>query len=416
MNLPTLESLAFANFFFLAISVIGLFWILIRLRTQYDISENLRKDAEKYQELFDLTLDGVFMTDSSGRFEYINQSGANILGFRDPRECSEANLFNIISLAESSNIVNQKIIRGYYKNQLIELKKDDSISIFIELTANPRLGADGALKGYNAIFRDVTKRLKTENELKRHQDQLEEMLAERTNDLQKINLNLQKEAEAHHAAKETIEHALAEKNELLKEIHHRIKNNLQLIVSLLNLQIKKIDDEKILKELQKSLERIRAMTLIHEKLYYSEDFVSINLEEYIKSLLRTHYANDDIDPEMCSVILNINPECRVGLFMAVPAGIILNELLTNSIRHACDFENNEKLEIIISFNKKGDEYFVLDFQDNGRGFPDGVSFKTPESLGLKLISILAEDQLNGVVKVQSGKGLSYHILLPDNKS
>ena len=199
-------------------------------------------------------------------------------------------------------------------------------------------------------------------------------------------------------AEQQIFDSLKEKEELLKEIHHRVKNNMQIISSLLYLQSKDIKDEKINEMLLNSQNRIKTMALIHEKLYQSKDLTNIDFADYIKSLLISFikYPNIKITSQVDSI--------RLPITKAIPCGLIVNELVTNAIKYA--FPDDKKGNIIISLIE-GEEHFTLTVRDDGIGMSK-IDFSNIKTLGLTLVDSLTK-QLNGHIETNSENGTSFQI-------
>lgn len=195
-----------------------------------------------------------------------------------------------------------------------------------------------------------------------------------------------------------------EKSLMLKEIHHRVKNNLQIISSLLNLHADTVQDPRVLSLFEDLRHRVNSMALIHEKMYQSKNLVNIDIAGYIDELIRTlidaYDSNKSI--RLKSDIGNI--EFKIDTI--VPLGLILSEIVSNSLKYA--FEGREEGEISVSMKKFGNNLFTLEVADNGSGIPANVDFKTTESLGMMLIRMLTE-QLNGEVTIRSEKGTQYKI-------
>jgi len=205
-------------------------------------------------------------------------------------------------------------------------------------------------------------------------------------------------------AEEKIEKSLKEKTVLLQEIHHRVKNNLQIIASLLNLQSRHIKDKEALEMLQATRKRVFSMALVHERLYKSEDFARIDFRKYIEEMTvhlltfhRDKMEKVSFEKDIKKTIIDINK--------AVPLGLILNELITNTLKHA--FPKNREGKIKIKFNKKGSRYDLI-ISDNGIGFPKDLDFRKAESMGLTLITSLV-NQIDGEIKLDRSKGTSFKI-------
>jgi len=204
--------------------------------------------------------------------------------------------------------------------------------------------------------------------------------------------------------------SLREKEILLKEIHHRVKNNLQVISSILNLQSSFVTDENTLEILQESRNRIRSMAIIHENLYRTEDFSSINFSSYLENLSANLVASYRINEE---VVLKTNLEdVDLVLDQAIPCGLLVNELITNALKYA--WKHGEKGVITINLFQEGTQ-INLQILDDGIGLPFNFYQNKPETLGLQLVETLIE-QLDGELDVQIENGTKFFIKFENNKS
>ena len=207
---------------------------------------------------------------------------------------------------------------------------------------------------------------------------------------------------------ERMKSSLKEKEVLLREIHHRVKNNLQIISSLLSLQSRYIEDEYAHTMFQESIHRIRSMALVHEKLYDAEDFGKIDLTDYFNRLARDLYRSYRIDPRL--IKLNVHVEdISFPIDLAVPCGLIVNELVSNVLKHAFppSWEGRGKIGISIRLNEDGE--VELSVKDNGVGIPKDLDVRKTKSLGLKLVTVLVEDQLCGKIRLDVRKGTKFLI-------
>ena len=202
--------------------------------------------------------------------------------------------------------------------------------------------------------------------------------------------------------------ALSEKEVLLKEIHHRVKNNLMVISSLLSLQSQYIKDKASQDMFKESQNRARSMALIHERLYQSTDLKRINFGHYIRSL-STELFNTYRDN--CGHIkLKINVEdIFLDINTSIPLGLILNEIFTNSLTHA--FSEGKKGEVNVEFHPEDDHYKLI-MKDNGIGIPEDIDFHNIDSLGLQLIMILT-NQIDGNIKIDRNNGTTFKITFKD---
>lgn len=210
---------------------------------------------------------------------------------------------------------------------------------------------------------------------------------------------------------EKVRASLQEKEVLLKEIHHRVKNNMQIISSLLNLEAAAAGTEGDRDIFRDSQSRIRAMALVHEKLYQSHDLANINFREYIEDLIRTLYALYNADRGKVRTVV-MAEGVTMGIDTAILCGLIVNELVTNSLRHA--FPEGKTGEIRISLEQSGGgegkrEAYRLVVQDDGVGVPAVISLRDAGTLGLQLVTGLAEHQLQGKVSLERNGGARFTI-------
>lgn len=206
------------------------------------------------------------------------------------------------------------------------------------------------------------------------------------------------------AAEEKLRDSLLEKEVLLKEIHHRVKNNMNVLISLLHLQCQHVDDLKGILAIQMCIKRIYSMALIHEKLYKSENFANVNFRDYtitlIQELIRSYQVENYISTKIDVEEISLNIET------AVPLGLIINELITNAIKHG--FPDKRDGEIGISLTREKNNDYELSVHDNGVGLPAKIDVKSVSSLGLKLVDILSS-QINGKLNIKKGKGTTISI-------
>ncbi|OGU73168.1 MAG: hypothetical protein A2V93_09370 [Ignavibacteria bacterium RBG_16_34_14] len=254
---------------------------------------------------------------------------------------------------------------------------------------------------------DVTTAKEQEEELRRTKDELEIRVKERTQELLKINEELQKEIMERKKAIENTEAALREKEILIKEVHHRVKNNLQIISSLISLQSNQIKDKEMGHFFEQTKNRIKSIALVHEKLYKSRDLSSINCEEYLNELINNVY--ETIKTESSNVFLRIEIEkIFISIDFAISLALIINELASNSLKYA--FPNNRKGQIYVSLKQEDEAKFILVLRDDGVGFTKEVNLNNTNTLGLRLVNVLVE-QLGGTISVNNSKGTEYIITL-----
>jgi two-component sensor histidine kinase len=210
-------------------------------------------------------------------------------------------------------------------------------------------------------------------------------------------------------AEEKIRTALAEKEVLLKEVHHRVKNNLQIISTLLDLQSEGIRDGEALAAFRESQGRIKAMALIHERLYESKDLASIDLQRYIEELSAHLFASYVVDSGRISLQVDAGG-VSLGIDRAIPCGLIINELVTNALKHA--FPDNRQGEIHLGLQAGDDGIITLRVADNGVGLPPALDITSTGTLGLQLVTMLAR-QLRGEVSLVRENGTAFVVRFSD---
>ncbi|UBF27353.1 PAS domain S-box protein [Kovacikia minuta CCNUW1] len=206
-----------------------------------------------------------------------------------------------------------------------------------------------------------------------------------------------------------IQAALKEKEVLLKEIHHRVKNNLQIIYSLLRLQSRQIKDQQMAQFLLDSQNRVKSIALIHEKLYRSEDLAKINLKQYIPSLVSNLFSSYKINSDVVTLETKIE-DISLDIDTAIPCGLIINELISNSLKHAFPEGRGGKIHVRLHGKKKG--LIRLIVGDSGIGIPDKIDPARVKSLGLSLVRDLAS-QLKGTVRIHRHQGTLFVVTFPE---
>ena len=334
------------------------------------VEKSLQDSESKFRNLVETTPDMIWEIDKTGRFTYISPQSSDILGYT-PQEIIGKNIFSFIDPEAVENI--QKIfsnhIENYTKINTLEVPshRKDGTEITLEIRSVRANDNPDNHDGFQGIARDITERAIATNQLKT---------------------------------------SIHEKDILLQEIHHRVKNNMQIISSLLNLQITYLDDDGAVNLLKESQNRVRSMAIIHEKLYQSNDFTKINLTEYISSLVNGLFYSYSIKNNINSSI-DVD-DVELNIETAVPIGLILNELISNSLKHGFPKGGGE---IYIKL-KTFDEKYEMIVGDNGKGFPKDIDFKNTDSLGLQLINNLV-NQIDGQIVLNTDNGTEFKIIFPE---
>jgi PAS domain S-box-containing protein len=211
-------------------------------------------------------------------------------------------------------------------------------------------------------------------------------------------------------AEEKILASLREKEILLMEVHHRVKNNMQVISGLLDLQASSSGNPELIERLNESQSRIRSMALIHEKLYESKDFARIDLAGYVRTLSQDLFQSYKINPGKIDLIVQPDGDVYVDINKAIPCGLILNELISNALKHAFPRDRHGELQIIIRETKNTEIEILL--RDNGLGLPDDVDIHQPRTVGLHLVNGLVKNQLDGQMEVRRDNGTEFRIKFP----
>jgi PAS domain S-box-containing protein len=209
-------------------------------------------------------------------------------------------------------------------------------------------------------------------------------------------------------AEQQIKRSLKEKEIMLKEIHHRVKNNLQIISSLLDLQADTLSDTNVFQAFQDSKNRIRSMALVHENLYQSGDLARIDTEDYIKSVVDYFFSSYGQLEDRIVPIIHVE-NISLDMDTAVPIGLILTELLGNALKHA--FLPGQKGRLTVRFRSQGKSSLILMVRDNGVGLPEKMDLKAPKSLGLQLVTLLTR-QLGGAIEVERRSGTAFKVTFP----
>ena len=207
-------------------------------------------------------------------------------------------------------------------------------------------------------------------------------------------------------AEEKLKASLREKEVLLKEVHHRVKNNLQVVSSLISLQAEELKDAEARAALRESRQRVRSMALIHESLYRSENLASIRFKEYIDTVvkeLRRSYDNAGV-----SISVDVEP-ILLEIGSAVPCGLIINEILTNALKHA--FPGGRQGSVFLRMRRSGASRIELVVEDNGVGFPEGIDYRKVTSMGMTLVMSLAQ-QLDADIRMENAGGTKYTVEFP----
>jgi|GEM_PF-486338 len=330
-----------------------------------DITERKKAEEEikKFKTISDRAGYGTAIHDLEGNLIYVNETFAKMHGYT-AEELRGKNMVILYSEEHlSSNRLNELKKGGGYTTEEVYHKRKDNTS-FPALVSGTLIKDDKEHPLFVAVTAvDITKRKQAEDKIKQ---------------------------------------SLQEKEVLLREIHHRVKNNLQIISSLLSLQSRYIKDKKDFEMIEESQDRIRSMALIHEKLYQSENLADIDFDDYITDMvnrLMQLYGAEDI-----TLTVDVG-DISLGIDAAIPCGLIINELVSNCLKHAFSEGKGEIRILLHSVNG----YIELVVSDDGVGVAEDFDFRHTDTLGLRLVTILAEDQLDGDITLVRAKGTEFRI-------
>ncbi len=344
------------------------------------IEEALRESEQRFRAAFHQAAVGIAHVATDGRWLLVNQKLCDILGytpeelhlltFQDITHPDDLNTdLEYVDQILADNIQTYSIEKRYFH-------KDSSI-IWVNLTVSLTREVCGDPKYFISVIEDISERQAAQRDRKQWEEQ--------------------------------IQASLLEKEVLLKEIYHRVKNNLQVISSLLNLQSAYVKDKDDLVIFQQSQQRIASMALVHEKLYQSQDLARIDFGEYIRDLVASLFTAYEVNEDAIAMTVNIDDQVFLGLDTAIPCSLIIHELVSNSLKYAFPMGRNGTISI--DFKKNLDQELTLVVSDNGIGLPPNFDFENIASLGWELVDAFTH-QLSGNINIKSAIGLEFQVTFP----
>jgi PAS domain S-box-containing protein len=341
---------------------------LIDMRERKWAEQAWLESEKKYRHVVDNVQEGIWVLDSEGSTTFVSQRMAEMLKYdSDEMVGKRFFLFSDVKNAERAGQKWERCKQGIKEGYEADFIAKDGKPVHTKLTSAPIFGDADTFRGAMFSVTDISESRATEEKIKA---------------------------------------SLQEKEVLLRETHHRVKNNLQVVSSLLYLQSKNISDPQMLEVLMESLERVRSIALIHEQLYKSEDLAHVDFKEYLNSLttnlLQTYGAHSG------GVKMKVEIDERVSLTVdkAIPCGLIVNELVSNALRHA--FVGRAQGTIFIELRQNEDGTASLVVGDDGTGLPPHVDFKYTPSLGLQLVNTLV-NQLGGTMQLTRKGGTVFTV-------
>lgn len=347
--------------------VIGAMGVSRDITTTKKAEEELKLSEERHRAIYDQAFIGIARIAKMGRFLLVNQRLSDMIGY-SPEELYRKTFYELVleSEVESSLQSWDDLLSGKITNFSKEQTyvRNDGRHINANVTVSLVRDANDAPNYFVAVFEDITERRENDKKL---QD------------------------------------SLREKEVLLKEVHHRVKNNMQVISSILNLQSSYIDDEKALSILRESQDRIKSMSFVHESLYQSDTLSEVNFAEYIRNIATNLYHSYGRPKGGIDLRFDLEP-VFINLDTSIPCGLVINELVSNALKYA--FEGREKGTIGIHLSRLSEKHLRLRVEDNGVGLPENFDVETADSLGLQLVTTLAT-QVSGTLTVERDNGTRF---------
>ena len=335
-----------------------------------EAAEALSRSEERFRGLVETSSDLVWELDNNMLFTYTSPQVSRILGYQ-PEELLGKSPFDLMSNqeAEQVNQTLKPLIKAEKPFQCIEnycLHREGYL-VVMETSGVPIFDTKNQVQGYRGMGRDITERKLAEDKIKA---------------------------------------SLNEKETLLKEIHHRVKNNLQIISSLLRLQSRHIDNRQTIELVSESQNRVKSMALVHEQLYQSSNLAKVNLQKYIQTLTSNLLSSYGINSRRINLNINVEP-ISLGVDLAIPCGLIINELISNCLKYA--FPQGRTGKINVNLHSEEDNCFILIIGDDGIGLPENLEPRTTNTLGLQLVHRLTR-QLGGQIKINRDEGTEFRIM------
>lgn len=392
------------------LDAVGLFALLREILERKKAEEALRESEEHLSATFSQSAVGIMEFLHGGNICRCNQKFFGILGGNES-EWQSKSIWNLIT--PDDHLLHFDALHAVIRGELSEysseilLCRSDGSQVWCQMSISTVKSQEGKPKYFICVVADISERKRAEEELADLNAGLEERVLERTLEIAQTNDKLLKEVHQRSAAEERLKASLLEKDVLIKEIHHRVKNNLQIIVSLLYLQAQQTNDVKSVNALVDSQTRVKSMALIHEKLYQSANLSSIDFEAYLQNLVSNLMVSYDIDKNKIRVFISAR-NLPLTINTAIPLGLIMNELVSNSMKYAFPGGRSGNLEINGTVEGK---MIRIRIKDDGVGIPEDFDWKKAKSLGLHLVQMLCR-QLNGTVELSREAGSTFTIIIP----
>jgi PAS domain S-box-containing protein len=387
---------------------VGLFAILRDILERRNAEEALKESEKHLNITFEQTSVGImefFTNDCISRY---NRKFTEILGYSE-NELINRSIWNVID----DHLLNFEAINGVirgdrleYSGEMLITRKNHSLA-WCQISLSAVRTDTGQPEYFILVLEDITERKRAKEQLSLLNTGLESRIVDRTRELEWVNSELLAENRQRSLVEEQLKSSLNEKEILIKEIHHRVKNNLQIIISLLYLQSRKTDDPTLEAALTDSQTRVKSMALIHEKLYQSDSLSYIDFQGYLQNLISNLMITYGIDQNRIRIDISVKP-LPLAVNTAIPLGLIMNELVSNSLKYA--FPGSQSGTISVRGDMNGDT-MIVKVRDNGQGIPVSLDWKHANSLGLHLVQMLTR-QLKGTIDLSREGGTEFTLSFP----
>jgi PAS domain S-box-containing protein len=370
-----------------------------------EITKELLSSKKHYELVLGNMAEGILEMTPDARIVYVNPSVTDLLGIAETSLLGES--FLRFFKGRSLQRIERCLAAAATSPQIIG--QDDPITIGVRrLTVNVLPVYDEGARSLTVILNDVTDRYGALLQLRQAHKDLETRVQQRTSELSEANSRLAAEVGERKRAEEMTTASLREKELLLREVHHRVKNNLQIVSSLLKLPLRMSRAEGLADIVRETQDRIRSIWLIHEKLYRSEDLSFVDFDEYVHTLATHLFESYSVDRSRISLTIDCE-RVRLDVDTAIPCGLVLNEIVSNSLSHA--FPGARHGEVAIRLRRVADEHCRLVVRDNGVGIAGGVDFSSESTLGMRIVESLAK-QIDGTVEMDTSAGTTFAITFP----
>jgi PAS domain S-box-containing protein len=393
--------LALSTTFLMAI-LIGVVWWCARSLNRVDgerqrISRTLRKSEHIHRAIGESIDYGIWLCDATGKNTYASPSFLKLVGLSQ-QQCAEFGWGSVLHPDDADRTIEA------WKQCVVTMDKWDVEHRFRGVDGNwhsvlarggPVTDEQGQLLCWAGINLDISRLKQVELQLKRAYDDLEVRIQDRTAQLTTVN--------------EMLRQSLQEKEVLLREVHHRVKNNLQVVSSLLHLQSLHTYDQASAEMFQESQHRVRSMALVHERLYRSNDLAQVDFTEYVETLASSLFQSYKIDGSRINLETNVH-EVRLAIDTAIPCGLLINELVSNCLKHAFVGRDQGRVRIELMAATKSE--VLLSIADDGIGLAPGIAPGNAKTFGMQVIAALV-DQLHGELEIRHNGGTEVRILFPE---